>query len=233
MYFYDLEDITIVKYEVKINISELKKLKKEIIKNCSRIVHKSYETTQFPNVFLNNIKNYNSQNTGRKDENNNDIYLVSYDLYIYPYLVTLINELLLNNMSVINELQEYQEIYSIEQMDINGEYKKLLDKINSKEDIKIVGTNESEEDRKKRKQLLKEMEKLLTNFENQNSINSKSTEIDKYRLKVLNCINLKKIGNLSLKTFIEIQDFFTDSTEKVLNKNLIKILNRPLIKEEL
>lgn len=233
MYFYDLEDITIVKYEVKINISELKKLKKEIIKNCSRIVHKSYETTQFPNVFLNNIKNYNSQNTGRKDENNNDIYLVSYDLYIYPYLVTLINELLLNNMSVINELQEYQEIYSIEQMDINGEYKKLLDKINSKEDIKIVGTNESEEDRKKRKQLLKEMEKLLTNFENQNSINSKSTEIDKYRLKVLNCIDLKKIGNLSLKTFIEIQDFFTDSTEKVLNKNLIKILNRPLIKEEL
>ena len=44
MYFFDLDETIIVKYEVKLNIDKLKKLKKEIINNCSMIEHKSYET---------------------------------------------------------------------------------------------------------------------------------------------------------------------------------------------
>ena len=199
----------------------------QIINECSEIVHKSYETVN-PSSHFNQsyVKNYLAQKNTKKDENNNDIYLISYDLYNVPYLVTLIDSLLNGNTSVINELQNYKECFSIENSEISDTYNTLLNELNSIEDIKVYGAEENIEDKINRKNLLKQMEELLTSHESKRKKFYNSDKLNKYRLLVLNCINFKLIKKLDLKSFIEVQEFFQCSTHNELSKNLQKILIR-------
>lgn len=227
MYFYNLEGTIIIKYKVDLNITRLKKIKQDIIDNCSEINNKSYETTNPPLFNHKYIKNYKKEKTNKKDfETKSDIYLVSYDFYNPPYLVTLIDELLLGNTIVINEIKKYKENFCIDNSNIQEQYKELLSKIYDKEDIKIYGAIQDESEKERRKVLLKDMESLLTKYQNQ-----KKPLIDEYRLQVLECINLKVLKSIPLDNLLEVQNFFSDSTEQTLNKNLYKILEKKLIKE--
>ena len=227
MYYYDIEDFEIVKYEVELNIEKLNLLKIQIVNECSEIVHKSYETVN-PSSHFNQsyIKNYLAQKTEKKDENNNDIYLISYDLYNVPYLVTLIDSLLNGNTSVINEIQNYKECFSIENSEICDTYNTLLNELNSVEDIKIYGVQENMEDKSKRKDLLKQMEELLTKYQSERKVSYDAKKIEKYRERVLNCIDFKLVKRISLKKFIEVINFFEHSSKKELSGNLQKILKR-------
>ena len=224
MYFFDLDETIVVKYEVEINNEKLKKLKKEIIKKCSMIEHKSYETinplSQFNFYYM---KNYKKEKTNKKDfETKKDIYLISYDLYNPPYLVTLIDELLLGNTSVINDIKNYHESFSINEPSINDKYKKLLDLLYDPDYVKIYGVPENQEEKRNRVKLLKEMEDLLTNYKNKKINNSKEKNIDDYRIEVLDCITMKQIETISLESLVKIQRFFDKSNEKSLNKTLKK-----------
>lgn len=225
MYFYDLEGVNVVKYEVNLDINKLNQIKREIINNCSIIEHKSYETTnpiiKFESPYM---KNYKSEKTNKKDfKTKKQIYIVSYDLYNYPYLVKLINELLLGNTSVIDEIKNYKENFSIEEPSINKEYNRLLSLL-EKEDIKIVGAQESEEEKQKRIHNLKKLEILLTNYQQEKVLYSKNNNIEEYKLKVLECIKLKKINSISLEVFLDMQNFFNDSTPQNLHNTLKKII---------
>lgn len=226
MHYYDIEDFGIVKYEVELNINKLNLLKNQIINDCSEIVHKSYETTNISKYLeCPYIKNYLVQKTGKRDKNNDNVYLVSYDLYNVPYLFALINELLNGNTSVINEIKNYKECFFVGDLEISDTYNNLLNELNSIEDIKIYGAEENIEDKIKRKNLLKQLEELLTNHETKKRISYDTEKLNKYRFLVLNCINLKLINKISLEKIIEVRSFFEDYTQNEISENLQKVLS--------
>ena len=234
MYFYNIEETMIVKYEVELNYIKLKELKKEIINNCSLIIHKEEESTNsiilFDTVYM---RNYRSIKTNKKDfKTKKSIHLVSYDLYSPPYLVILINELLKENFSVINEIMNYKENFSIEEPEIRERYNELVNELYDPDYVKIYKNPVQEEEDKNRIILLKELEELLTNYQNKKIENSEKTNVDKYRLKVLECIRLKKINSMPIEALTMIQTFFDESKEKTLNKTLNKMLKRKLINDE-
>jgi len=224
MYFYNLEGTMIIKYKVDLNVTKLKKLKQEMINNCSQITNKTYETIETLLFDSQYVKNYKRENTNKKDfDTNKDIFLVSYDLYNPPYLVILIDQLLLGNTIVINKIKKYNEIYCVDNSFIQEQYQNLLSSIYGEEDIKIYGEHPDETKKERKKQLLKEMEKLLNMYETQNKNNDL---IEGYRLQVLECINLNVIKTISLNMLFDIQDFFNDYTEQTINKDLYKILQK-------
>lgn len=218
MYFYNIEETMIVKYKVNLNVTRLRNIKKQIIKKCSNPIFNSYETTNPPIQFdYPNITNYKLVKSDDKK------FQVSYDLYNVPYLVTLIKKLLLGNTNVISEIQNYQEFPSMEDPYVNEKYQILLSKLYDKEDIKIYG---AEENKQKRIVLLKELENLLSTYENKRLNNIKHDMVDRYRIKTLECIDLKFIKSISLKDFIELQCFFYNSDDKEMCEDLQKILKK-------
>lgn len=234
MYFYNIEGTMIVKYEVKLNYPKLKELKKEIIDNCSLIEHKTEESTNslilFDSVYM---RNYRSIKTNKKDfKTKKNIYSISYDLYNPPYLITLINELLKENFSIITEILNYKENFSIEESEIKNRYNELLNELYDPDYVKIYKNPVQEEEDKNRIILLRELEELLTNYQNKKVENSKKNNVESYRIKVLNCIKLKEIKKYPIEMLIELQDFFDESNEKTVGKTLNKILTRKLINDE-
>lgn len=234
MYFYNIEGTMIIKYEVKLNYKKLKELKKEIIDNCSLIKHQIEETIN-PIIVFNSIymRNYKSIKTNKKDfKTKKSIYLVTYDLYNPPYLVELINELLKENFSIITEILNYKENFSIEVFEIKDRYNKLLNELYDPDYVKIYKSQVQEDDSKNRLNLLRELEKLLSNYQIEKEEHSKKTDIEKYRLKVLDCIKLKEIQKLPIEYLSFVQDFFNESNEKTISKTLNKILTRKLLNDE-
>lgn len=231
MYFYNVEGTMIVKYEVQLDYRKLKELKKQIIDNCSLIEHKKEESTTAI-IYFNSgyIKNYKSEKTNKKDfKTKRNIYSVSYDVYEPPYLVYLINELLKENTSVITEILNYEEIFDVEESKIKNKYDELLKKIYNPDYVKIYKNPVPEQEDKSRIDSLRELEKLLTDYQKEKEENNKKTNIEKYRMDVLNCIFLKEIQKLPIEYLSFVQNFFSESTEKTLDKTLKKILTKPLI----
>lgn len=225
MYYYEMDELNVIKYKFDLNINKLNFLKKQIIKDCGKIIHKSLETTNVLNYFNNRyVNNLEVHITEKKDDNNKNIYLVSYDLYNVPYLVSLIDRLLNKDISAINEIINYKESFSIENPEISEDYNILLDEINSKDNIKIYGIKENPNKKLKREKLLKKMEELLTDYELKTVNNYDNEKINKYRKLLLESINIRPIKTLNIKEFIEVQSFFLDSKQSELSNNLKKII---------
>lgn len=109
------------KYKFEIDKEKLEKLKSEIIENCSIIRHKKTKVDDRYGM-INSIckdksiyiKNYNMKKI--KEVENNDFYGPSwytvyeeeYDLYDYPDVVDIINEVLKNNEEMIIKLLNYE-----------------------------------------------------------------------------------------------------------------------------
>lgn len=96
LYFKKKGDL-IEKYQVSFDEKEIERLKNEIINNCSFIKHKEFKSDYSPRFTDESlIRNLQSTYVGEKEyfEETRDVYLYSYDEYIPPYLVELINRLL-------------------------------------------------------------------------------------------------------------------------------------------
>ncbi len=230
MYFYNLEGTMIVKYKVKLDYKRLKELKFKIIDNCSLIEHKKEES---PSAIIRlnsaHMKNYKSEKINTKDE---DIYSISYDLYYPPHLVELINELLKQNFSIIPEIIDYKEYFDIDYSIIKDRYYELLNELYDPDYVKIYKDPNPKPENPNRREMLKELEQMLTDYQNKIEENSKKTKLDEYRIKVLNCMRLQKVKQYPIAVLSELYDFFDESTEKTVNKTLNKILNKQLIKDE-
>jgi hypothetical protein len=115
MNYFRKEEYFIVKYQVMIDEEKLKKLRWEIIDKCSLITHKCYKTTHRPNEFdYAHIRNYKEKKVGVIEYNDfysmpEDQYLVEYDYYEHPKLISLINLLLEGKVNVIDEIIKLQE----------------------------------------------------------------------------------------------------------------------------
>lgn len=111
MYYFIKKEDVVEKYEVSVDKIKLANLRSEVINDCSEITHQEYDEFEkyFPrksDIFVRNLKQ-----TRLKLIDFNDLYTpseylyhFSYDEYKPPHLVTLIDKLLNDDDSVLDEI---------------------------------------------------------------------------------------------------------------------------------
>lgn len=194
MFYFKQNDNVIEKYQVEFDKEELLNLKQKIIDDCSFIAHEEYETDDRPKLDDKIIRNFKCVDTGKTQEyfyGTSKIYLYSYDVYIPPYLDTLIDELLNGDSKVIDKILNY---------DI---YDKLIldDQINSlyQEIIKL-----SPENSKERKFKLYNLEGLLKLKE----LNKGQQSIEPYYNQLIELISFNLVDSLPISETSKIDSFF-------------------------
>lgn len=215
MYYFRKEEHFIVKYSVMIDEEKLKKLRWEVIDKCSLIIHKCYKTTHRPNEFdYAHIRNYKEKKVGVIEYNDfysmpEDQYLVEYDYYEHSPLVSLIDCLLEGKISVIEDIEKLQESniqtqIQKEELDLVKQQNEIINNLNSVE----------VSDRAKYIEILNLSQKKLNDFQKKKELNKNQIPEIIYCSKVLECIKLTKIGIIELTKVLELQRFFSESTEK-------------------
>lgn len=215
-YFVNNEGI-IEKYQVNFDKDKIEKLKNDIIKNCSFIQHKEYESDYFPRFRDEIIVNFTYTPTGEEKEyfeETRDIYHFSYDQYQPPYLVDLINQLLNGNSKAIDEIFNYDT----STLNINDRIKIINDEFNE------IPTD----DIFKKKKKLNELEDLLKSKE----INKNQQSIDVYYAQLLKLIKFNLIDSLPLCELVRINSFLEDklSLKEVINVSKEKQFTKKLKK---
>ena len=221
MYYYDLEDFAVKKYMVEIDEEKLEQLRKKIIDNCSYTVSKSYEIVNSSSICIDSkyIKNYKIKPTNVIDFKTKQKFInVTYDVCKTPYLVILINRLLSKDLTVISQIINYQEKFSKAEM-LEFNQKMLYIKSNQK------NLSDSEKIR-----LLKEMENRLLIEEQK--LSRRNVLMKKYCLQVLACLNINLIDTILLSDLLKVKNFFEQSEDCCLNKDLQKIIKNNSTKEE-
>ena len=157
---------------------ELLNLKKEIIERCSVIIHHDYESTCGPdtrdNLKIRNFVKFCVSKTSLKDESK--VYRYIYEEYRFPYLIYLIDHLLIGDYFVISEL-------------INIDYEKEI--ISYDEVVRKVShelDSISNYDIREKRLKLDELEKCLEQLK----YNKRQVSVIPYYQRVLDIIGVKK-----------------------------------------
>lgn len=219
MLYFRKNDDVIEKYQVNFDKEKIKKLKQEIINNCSFITHIEYEGDYAPILSNEIVRNFTYTPTGKEREyfeETRDIYHYSYDRYEPPYLVALINQLLLlnDNSKVIDQILNY-EIASKSTID---------DKIElAYKEFKEIDP----ENATKKAEKLKELENLLK----AKKLNINQQNIDLYYNQLIELIKFNLIDSLPINELNKIESFLeinlsneveiSDSNKKPFVKSLI------------
>jgi len=226
MYYYKVKDNLVYKYSIVLDIKQLHDLKNEIIDKCSFISHKCFKTTK-PLEKSINYRNYKKTKIGIKafemslhpdicypDE---DEYLVEYDYYDFPMLVHYIVDLLSGNTSAIEKIINYKD--EINNSDF--EEKKILE-----EQDKLIKelSEEISEDISKKLELIANNHKRIMAYKKDRELNKNQVPASSYIKKVLNCINMKEVGLMPLKSILDSQKFLEDSKETTTQSDLYKKL---------
>ena len=217
MLYFRKNDDVIEKYQMDFDKEKIKKLKQEIINNCSLIKHIEYESDYTPILSNEIVKNFTYTRTGKEREyfeETRDIYHYSYDRYEPPYLVELINQLLNDNSKVIDQILNY-EISSESTIDDSIE-------LAYKEFKEIDPENVT-----KKAEKLKELEDLLK----AKNYNINQQNIDLYYKELIELIKFNLIDSLPINELNKIESFLeinlsseveiSDSDKKPFVKSLI------------
>lgn len=211
MYYFYENDYYIYRKEISIDKEKIEQLKKQIIENCSRITHTEYDSDYAPNINNLLVRNYSETFVEYKEyfEETRKVMHYSYDLLIQPKLIKLINRLLSDDISAIEEI-------------INYDYKSEItidDIIKAKnEELEIIDNNSYA----KKIEVLKELEKLM--YDKELNKNQQSTE--EYYHKLLSLIVEKKTIQYRKKDLREFLYFF-DKDLKIENGVHIFLENNP------
>lgn len=193
MYYFYENEVYIFRQEINVDKVEIEQLKKQIIKNCSRITHMEYDTDYAPRLNNSLVRYYKETFVGYKDyfEESRRVMHYSYDLFIPPKLVKLIDRLLNDDASVIAEINNYDYKSEITIDDI----------INAKNDeLEITNKNSYSEKIK----ILKDLEKLA--YDKELNKNQQSTE--EFYHKLLSMIIMKNPIMYRKKDLREFMYFF-------------------------
>ena len=217
MLYFRKNDDVIEKYQIDFDKEKIKKLKQEIINNCSLIKHIEYESDYTPILSNEIVKNFTYTRTGKEREyfeETRDIYHYSYDRYEPPYLVELINQLLNDNSKIIDQILNY-EISSESTIDDSIE-------LAYKEFKEIDPENVT-----KKAEKLKELEDLLK----AKNYNINQQNIDLYYKELIELIKFNLIDSLPINELNKIESFLeinlsseveiSDSDKKPFVKSLI------------
>lgn len=196
MYYIEQENDELVKYEVIINKEELDNIKYEVIQNCGEITHHCFKSDYAPrDLDFYHIFNYSYTYVGQKEyfEETRDVYQYEYDEHSDTRLVTLIDQLLEGDLSILPELKNpgKQE----EKTDTIGEeIKKKLEQLLLL-DTKEISTWQLEK-------VKKELEKYQTN----EKLNRDRLSDLGYYPQVLACIDMKEVSRKTLDELIKIEE---------------------------
>jgi len=220
MYFYKIENDEIIKYQVCLDEETLKKLRSEIIERCSLIKHIKQVTVSLPNKYdYEHIRNYSEKFIRKVDKDDfygtvYDEYLVEYDYYEHPLLVSLIDRLIKGETKVIGEIENYKiDNIDYEQI-LLEEQKEIINKLSDIDSKKISEQIE----------LLNINQEKLLNYQNQKILNKSQISVNDYILSVLSCIKQTKIISIPLNYIINVQTFFQDINNININNELNKVL---------
>ena len=96
MYYFKYDDLVIYKYIVNFDKNRMLSLRSNIINNCSELVHREVDSDIEINSSM-RIRNLKQNKIG-------DMYHYSYDEYVYPHLVSLIDMLLKNDITSLERI---------------------------------------------------------------------------------------------------------------------------------
>ncbi len=152
MYYFKYTDTNIEKYVVYFNRDELTNLRHKVITNCSEMTHREIDSVE-------ELSN-NSRIRNLKRSNNGDTYHYSYDEYIYPRLVSIIDRLLRNDDKVIDTIANNMQNDIINLKDEMKkvkltEYYNRLKNMLSFELLTIINFNEPNTIKRKQRRILK------------------------------------------------------------------------------
>ena len=212
-YYYNFNTKFINKYVIEIDTERLKKLRIEIINNCSIISHKKYESIEEPNYFdIDHYRNYHSRKIGSirtNDFNEPDktLYLIEYDYYEHSKLIELIDKLLKGDTYIIDKLTD-SSFLNIRKHYMDDQ--NLTNKINELiasgkyDEIKLLVDEEIETAQTRYNEILKLEQEYLQ--------------------KINECIFLNLYDQIDLETFNDIKEFFDGINNHNVSKKLTKVL---------
>ena len=196
MYYFKENDSTIEKYEIVYNEEKVKELRREIIDNCSHIIHNENRTT-IPEMFKEDklrYRNLHSKEIGRREYQDGPDrveYLVTFDEYIFPEVVKLIDNMLIGDVESTLKIVSYHTKTII---DID----KLI-AIKSGELDKIDNLNI-----KAKRQKLNELESLLEEKE----LNKNQKSIDYYINELKSEIKFVLVDTIDKETVERVNTFY-------------------------
>lgn len=203
MTYYQEEKDEVIKYDVILNKEKLTKLRDEIIDNCSKIVHKKYESDIEPDFFdVKRYRNYSAKKTGRVKEyygENKDIYELEYDEYIYPKLISYIDMLLTGDFtSAYESLKVYKGEIQEESIEDDNfpEIKQCIEQELTKAEINI---NIS---------MLKALLNKVEEYQNNLKLNQKRKSDMNYYHEVMSCITLTEIDRITKVEVKRVENFY-------------------------
>ena len=185
MYYYEYYDDYAIKYKININMLKLAEIRKTIIEKCSYITHECYNTTSIPTQLdKEHFKNFSKRRinviTNSKIVNSYSYeYVVEYDYYHHPKLISLIDSLFKGNTDVINYLNDIK--YDKSEI--------ILD--NPKEIIKEL-KNENPKEFNSKFKIIMDYQNILLKIYEDEKLNKNKKEINSYVSRILNCITVEK-----------------------------------------
>jgi len=210
MYYFKYGETEIEKYEVLYEKERIEAFKNQVIENCSEIEHYEYDGTNGPNEFdYIRIRNFSKIRIGIREFNDfyslpETLYHFIYDEYKYPYLVTLVDKLLSNDPSSINEILNPNFKLEKEPLDIRiKKASEILDSINNL-------------DINKKKRELEELEKLVKLAK----LNQYQKPVKNYYEMLQSLITLKHIDTLTTDEHEKVNNFFNKTKPITYEKQL-------------
>lgn len=208
MNYFKYNEKEIEKYEVVFEKEQIQQFRNQVINDYSEIEHHEYDDALEPNYLdYMRIRNYNSYKIGVKNDFNYqpiEIYHFSYDEYKYPYLVTIIDKLLSDDITAIDEL--YNPNYELEKVPFNSQIKEATEIFNTISNLKI--------DEKK-----SQLEKLQNLIESA-KINQNQKPIKDYYLKLQEMITFNHIDTLTIEEYDRVNKFFDKQNQSKTKKRI-------------
>lgn len=217
MYYFEQENNEIKKYKISYNKKEIESLRLKAINNCSEIIHKNDRssgrlTRESADDKL-KIRNYKEEYLGWEEDRwgERSVYELTYDEYNFPYLVTLIDRLLNNDVNVLIEIFNpdfsKENIVTIDEM-----VKRMMKELDEMDNL----------DRKRKKAKLDELQSLLEKAQS----NKNQESVAKYYDELQKLIVIEYMDSIELDSVIRIASFyekpistfsFNDTPKKVLH----------------
>ena len=208
MYYFVEKKEVFEKYLVIFDVETLEIFRKEIIDNCSMIEYCEYDGTYTPtNKVDYEIRNLSSRYVGvRKFRDtlqcsDEDMYHYSYDKYIYPPLVSYIDELLAGNVKVLGTKIVETDVVEI----IKEKIRKVSKELDSIDNLDIEN----------KKTKIEELQKLVA----QAKLNENQKSVNLYLERLQNIVQLKLVDRITLEEVNRFNNFFEN---KIQSQNVVK-----------
>lgn len=211
MNYYYLSEGSIKQCNIIIDIKRLKELRKKIIDDCSEIKHIITESVDIPEEDE-QLYNLEYKMIGKKyDDFSNkirNVYLIEYDWYEYPKLVSIIDELLYGNSDVLDNFYNTINKLDGEEEIINNLYSEL---------------------RKAHRENDNQMIRKINGKINAIKKSRENSPIKDYYFEVDKCIKIKVLKSMSINTLTRVEEFFGLTNAPILTAN--KILKKERIRK--